>query len=222
MLKREQSGSVVTLVIIAVLAVGLVAASIFGLSAYSERQDTRKNLANLIAKAVADAEAAQAAKLKAQFDEEAKSPTKTYSGPSTYGSVSFSYPKTWSSYVDESSATQPVSGFFHPNQVPSLQSKTAFALRMELSSVSYSSELQKYSQQIKLGTLKATAFIPPKMTAAANVQPGTRLDGALSTTQKGSMAIIKIRDKTLKIYTESADFTSDFNNIVLPSLTFTP
>ena len=40
--------------------------------------------------------------------------------------------------------------------------------------------------------------------------------------QTGAMLIIPVRDKTLQIYTESSDYLSDFNNIVLPSLTFVP
>ncbi len=207
---------------IVVLSIGLVAALVFGLSAYTENQTTRQELNRLVAKAITEAETAQATKLKLQFEEESKNPTKNYIGPSTYGSVTFSYPKTWSAYVDESSTSQPINGYFHPDKVPGLQSKTAFALRIELLNTSYSSELQKYNSQIKAGVLKAAAYVPPKMTGAANVQPGTRLDGSLSTTQKGSMVIIKIRDKTLRIYTESSNFTSDFSNIILPSLTFTP
>jgi hypothetical protein len=34
--------------------------------------------------------------------------------------------------------------------------------------------------------------------------------------------VIKVRDKTLKIYTESPQYLSDFNNIVLKSLSFAP
>jgi hypothetical protein len=36
------------------------------------------------------------------------------------------------------------------------------------------------------------------------------------------MVVIKVRDKTLKIYTESTDYMSDFNDIVLKNLTFSP
>jgi hypothetical protein len=31
-----------------------------------------------------------------------------------------------------------------------------------------------------------------------------------------------VRDKTLKVYTESTNFSPDFNNIVLNSLTYLP
>jgi len=36
------------------------------------------------------------------------------------------------------------------------------------------------------------------------------------------MLIIRVRDKTLKISTQSNDYLNDFNNIILSSLTFAP
>ncbi|MDO8591449.1 MAG: hypothetical protein Q7R60_00790 [bacterium] len=222
MSKRSQSGSTATVVVIVVLVAGLIASSAFALLAYKERQTTRQDLNKLVAKAVADAETVQAAKLKAQFGEEAKSPIKTYAGPSTYGSVSFNYPKTWSGYVDQLASSEPINGYFHPAIVPGLQSKAAYALRVELVTTDYTSILQQHDSQIKDGSAKASAYVPPKMAGVANVQPGTRLDGALDQDNTGSMVIIKVRDKTLQIYTESNDFLSDFNNTVLPSLTFAP
>jgi hypothetical protein len=36
------------------------------------------------------------------------------------------------------------------------------------------------------------------------------------------MLVIKVRDKTLEISTESNDYLNDFNNIILASLTFVP
>jgi hypothetical protein len=41
-------------------------------------------------------------------------------------------------------------------------------------------------------------------------------------TQRGTLLAIKVRDKTLQIYTEAADFSKDFNNTVLATLTFAP
>lgn len=64
------------------------------------------------------------------------------------------------------------------------------------------------------------------MKKVANVQPGIKLDGAIGQSQQGaqngSMVIIKVRDKTLKIYTQSTSFSADFTKIILPSLTFVP
>ena len=34
--------------------------------------------------------------------------TKTFTGSSTYGSITFKYPNTWSSYVDQTNTSEPI------------------------------------------------------------------------------------------------------------------
>jgi hypothetical protein len=90
----------------------------------------------------------------------------------------------------------------------------------------YAQIVQQLNSQVKLGKIKAAAYVPPKVNGVANVQPGTRFDGQLVQTNAGpltgSMVVIQVRDKVLKIYTLSNSYLNDFNNIVLPSLTFIP
>jgi len=204
-----------------------IAAASFGVWAFMGRQDYKNNSDQKSAAAVEAAKKAQAAELQKKFDEDYKNPNKTYQGPVAFGSVTFSYPKTWSAYVDESGSAEPINGYFYPDKVPSISGdKTAYALRVELLNTTYSQILQQYSSQIKSGKVKASAYVPPKMKDVANVQPGTKLDGVINHTssgdQNGSMVIVQVRDKTLKIYTESQQFMNDFNNIVLPNLTYLP
>lgn len=222
MLKRSQSGSVVSLAVIIILAVALLASIIFGGWAFSSRQTFKNNSDKKAAAAVEAAKTAQAAELQKTFAEQAKLPYKTYKGSVTYGSVSFNYPNSWSGYIDESASNEPINGYFYPGIVPGLQSKSAYALRVELVDSDYASVLGQHDSQIKDGSAKASAYIPSKMVGVTNVQPGTRLDGALDQNTTGSMLIIKVRDKTLSVYTESNDFLGDFNNTILPSLTFAP
>ena len=216
MLKRSQDGSVASFAIIIVLALALVAAAVFGGWAFMSRQDFKNNSDKKAAIAVEAAKKVQAAELQKAFAEQEKRPTKTYKGPTTYGTVTFNYPKTWSGYVDESVSGEPINGYFYPVVVPGLQSKTAYALRIELVDSDYSSVLAQHDSQIKDGSLRVSAIIPPKMNGVANVQPGTRLDGALDQDITGSMVIIKVRDKTLEVYTQSNDFLNDFNDTVFP------
>ncbi len=227
MKQNNEVGSVTSVVTIILLALLLVASIGFGYWAFSSRQDYKNNSDHKAAAAVAAAEASQKAKLQHDFDELAKLPNKTYSGPSIYGTVSFSYPKTWSAYVDQSNSSEPVNAYFYPNIVPGIQSAAAFALRVELVGSEYNQILSQFSAPIKLGTAKAAAYIPPQMVGVTNVQPGMRLDGEVTRnsqgqTQNGSMVIIKVRDKTLQIYTQSKDFLNDFNTTILPSLKFVP
>jgi uncharacterized protein (UPF0333 family) len=224
MKKTSQSGAVVLDVL---LALAFLASLAFGIWAYSSRQDYKSNSDKKAETAVAKAKADQAAQLQKKFDEEAESPYKIFKGSSTYGTISFQYPKTWSAYVDESNSSEPINAYFYPDQVPGVQSSTAFALRVELLSTPYPQVVQQYSQQMSTSGLKATAYIPPKLQKTANVQPGTRFDGAIGQNSQGaavngSLIALTVRDKTLVISTQSTNFLSDFNNVILPSLTFAP
>lgn len=224
MIKRDQQGSVAALAVIAVLAVLLILTAIFAFSTYSTGQDYKNNSDKKAAAAVEKAKAEQAKELQAKFDEEYKKPNLTYKGPPAYGSVTFDYPKTWSAMVAEG-GSQLLNGYFYPQIVPGTESDTAFALRVEVVDTPYSQVVEQYESEITSGRLKARAYIPPKMEAVANTQPGLRYDGDFSdglAAKSGSMVVIQVRDKTLKIYTEAVNFRSDFDNTVLPSLTFLP
>jgi hypothetical protein len=218
----NQRGSALSAVLIIVLVLALGGALGFGLLASSGKADLQKNVDAKIAQAVDAAKKVQAEELQKKFEEESKSPNKPYQSSVSSGSVNFSYPKTWSAYVIEgTSGNQPINGYFHPNQVPGVQAENSYALRVEMVSTDYSQVVSGFSAQSKQG-LKATAYIPPKMQGVANVLPGTRFDGPLDQKKSGSMVVMKVRDKTLKIYTESTDFLTDFNDIILASLTYSP
>lgn len=224
---HDERGFALSIIAIVLLFILLMASAGFGYWAFHSRNDYKNNVDQKISVATEKAQAAQKAKLDSDYAEKEKSPNKVYKGPLSYGTVNFNYPKSWSAYVDESNGPEPVNGYFHPDVVPSVQSPTAFALRVELVARDYSSTLREFDSQIKLGKVNAKAYIPPKMVNISNVTPGTRLDGTISRDsqgkdQQGSMIVIKVRDKTLKIYTESTSFLSDFDNIILATLTFIP
>ena len=211
-----------SLVAISLLSLAFLAAAVFAGWAFMSRQDYKVKSDKKAAAAAESARIEESVSQQARFEEESKVPYKKFTGSTTYGSVSFNYPKTWSGYVDESVSSEPINGYFHPAIVPGLQSKAAYALRVELVDTDYSSVLGQHDSEIKDGSAKASAYIPPKMVAVTNVQPGIRLDGVLDSSTSGSMIIIKVRDKTLQVYTQSNDFLNDFNNTILTSLTFAP
>jgi hypothetical protein len=221
---RSSGGGRRTVVII-ILVLLLVASLGFGGWAYSKMQDYRTNSDKKSAQAVAQAEASQKAKLQADFDQQRKSPTKTFSGSPTYGSVTFGYPRTWSAYVDTTNSSEPINAYFNPGEVPGTQSKTAYALRVELLNSDYSQIVSQLNSSVTQGNITSKAYLPPKLKGVTNVTPGVYLTGRVNPqdqTQSGYMVIIKVRDKTLEIYSESADYQDDFNNIVLASLSFAP
>lgn len=208
-----------------ILGLLLLVALVFGGWAFSQMQHYKNDSKQITSKAVNSAVAAAQKDQQAKDAEADKQPFKVFQGSPTYGSLSFNYPKTWSAYVDTSNQSEPINGYFYPDIVPGTQSKTAYALRVELVSNDYAQTVQQFQSQISQGAVTARAYLPPKMQGVANVTAGTYLSGQINSqdqTQKGNMLIIKVRDKTLQISTESNNFSADFNDTVLGSLTFNP
>lgn len=208
-----------------VLVVLLIASLAFGAWAFKNMQDYKNNSDKKAAVAVANANKIQAAQLQAKYDKDSKSPFKVFSGSPTYGTITFNYPKTWSAYVDTSNSSEPINAYFYPGEVPGIQSKTAYALRVELVSTDYAQAVQQLSSGISGGKVTARAYIPPMLSGVANIQAGTLFSGQINSqdpTQVGTMVVIKVRDKTLQISTQSSKFLDDFNSTILSSLTFAP
>lgn len=213
MLTLNKKGFLNPLLIPLILAVVvLLVTSALSVSYYTKYIQQRDENQPIIDKAVSDAEGAQKTKLEAEFTEREKLPTKSYTTPSELGSVKLTFPKTWSSYVVHTSSST-LDYYGHPNYVPS--TGVNYALRMSILSRAFSNELKSYDSIVKKGDLNASAVRASGVT-------GTRLDGFLEKDKEGSMVIFPLRDKTLKIWTESKDYRSDFDNIVLKNLTFSP
>lgn len=197
-----------------------LAAAGFGGWAFMSRSDYKNNVDQKIAAAVEVAQKETSDKKDAEFVEKEKSPVKTYVGPAAYASVSITYPKTWSAYVDETGkgGASIVDGYFHPVVIPGLQSNSNFALRMQVLSTSYASQIATYSQFLKTGKLKSVPYTPAKIPSVT----GLRLEGEIAKDKQGVIILLPVRDKTLKIWTESTQFIGDLDKIVLPALTFVP
>lgn len=221
MRRLDQKGLSALLIPFILASLLFVAAGGFGVWAFVSRQDYKNNTDQKVTAAVQVAvKQAQDAK-DAEFAQTEKLPTKTYSGPATYGSIHIEYPKTWSAYVDESNSSDsgaPVNGYWYPDFVPGIQSGASYALRVEVTQTAYSQELATFDSLTKAGKVKVSAFQAPKV---QNVI-GSRIDGEIAPNKQGSLVLIPLRDKTLKIWTESSQFRSDFDTTILPNLSFAP
>jgi hypothetical protein len=209
MQKDSQQGSVLITVILSVL---LVFSLVFGFWAFGQMHTYKDKSDQKVAAAVSDAVVAQQAADQKKFDDESKNPYRTFTSSQTYGSITFNYPKTWSAYVDTSNSSSPINGYFHPDQLPAIDDNFAFALHVELLNTPYNQAVH-------------VAYVPDKLQKTPNVQAGVRLNGNFGgngATKNGSMVIIQVRDKTLKISTEAPNYLNDFNNIILKSLAFSP
>lgn len=222
-MKRSEQGSInVLLVPFVLVSLLFIAAGAFAVWAYQSRQDYKNNSDHKVAVAVAAAKQQEDAAKDKVFGEAEKQPLKTYRGPEAYGSLVVSYPKTWSSYVDESGRNNvAVDGYFYPGTVPAIGvDSSSFALRLQIVPQSYSTVVSGLSN---LGSQtrpkpKITPYSAPKVPSVI----GVRVDGTISQTKTGSMIVLPLRDKTLELWTEAPLFLNDFNNNILPNFSFSP
>ncbi len=187
----------------------------FAIWLYVNYSDQKTNVQGRVDVAVATAKKSQSDVDQAKYLEQEKQPYRQFQGPQELGGVTFDYPKTWSVYVDKDGSANIFEAYLQPGVVPSVSGKTPYATRVSINSVSYDSTLQSYSSLVKTGKLKSSPV-------SVNGQNGTRFDGNFSTTVQGSMVIFKIRDKSLKVSTESPTFLNDYQTAILGSLKFNP
>ncbi len=212
----NQKGNFDPLLIPLVLAIVLLlAVSGFGIWSYTNYLDASETEQAEIDEAVAAAEVKLTEDLELAFAEREKLPTKTYTGPAAAGAVKIVYPKTWSVHSKENEEQGEVDSYFNPEFVRDTRDKAPVALRMSVSNSLYENEIKIFTKKAERGEVKVVTY-------KSNGQTGIRVDGNVEDDFTGSMVILPIRDKTLKIWTENTAFTNDFNDIVLKNLKFNP
>lgn len=217
---HSSGGGVSKLPLILAIVFGVLTLALggFGFWAFAERQDYKNNSDQKAAAAAEAAKQATSDSKDAEFLEREKQPYKTYVSPDATGAIKIVYPKSWSAYIDESDKTNPAIGYWHPAVVPGLKTGTAYALRLEVTNRAYSDEVKSYDSGIRSGTIKISPYVPKNVSGIT----GARVTGEIFKGQKDTMIILPLRDKTVRIWTESPDFVKDFDNVVLANLTFTP
>src|SRR5579871_2836250 len=95
---HHSNGLLISFIVVLLL---FITSLVFAVWAYAKMQDYKNNVNQKITAASAVVSQQVSAAKDKQFAEEEKNPLKTYTGPDTYGSVSFQYPKTWSAYIDQ-------------------------------------------------------------------------------------------------------------------------
>ena len=215
--KNGMNKLMIPLIISLILFLG---AAIFGIWAYAGMQDYKTNSDKKVATAVQIAQQQASSAKDKEFLEKEKNPLKEYKGPAAFGTISVQYPKTWAAFITESdnNGGTAIDGYLHPNFVPGLQSGTDFALRIKVVSRQYADELKQFEGKVKSGKVKISPYTAPKVSGVL----GSRVDGEINTGQQDSMVLFPLRDKTIEISTESAQFKGDFDSIILANLTFVP
>ena|ERR1700741_3543726 len=192
----------------------------FGVWAFAGMQDYKSHSDEKVTAAVTVAQQQTSTSKEKEFTEREKSPLKEYKGPAAFGTVTIQYPKTWSAFVTEAkdNGTTPIDGYFHPGFVPGITSGTDFALRVKVVSKQYADELKQFDSKVKSGKVKVSPYVLTKVPGT----PGSMVEGEINTGQQDTMVLFQLRDKTIEISTESAQFRSDFDKIILANLTFIP
>jgi len=212
--KLDQRGSLlIPLVLVGVLLLFTLG---FGTWAFAGRQDYKNNVDEKISEAVEASSEKLSIEKEAEFLEREKEPFKTYQGPSAYGSLTVIYPKTWSAYVVENgSGSAVLDGYLHPKYVPDIKSDLSIAIRFEVLNSSYDQVVKQFDSKVKSGKVSVAAYRAPK----AEESLGVIVNGEIDTKKTGTMVLLPVRDKTIRIWTEGQDFKGDFDRM-LEELTF--
>jgi hypothetical protein len=219
--EKKSFGGLITTV---ALIVALLAALGFGIWAFMSMSDYKNNSDKKSAAAVTKALADQKVKSDAEYAEKDKLPYDTYTGPGPAGSIKMQYPRTWSAYISESSnGSSPVVGYIHPGFVPDIQNNaTAFALRIEVVNTQYSEVLRQYDSEITQGGLKFEPFSFPSVPGSMGGKLTGKIKPGVDKVQ-GTLILMPVRDKTIKLWTESnSAFGNDFNTAIVPNFSFVP
>lgn len=206
--RTQESGTANTWLILTIVfvvtTVGLGIAFGWALMNYFDQRD---NVDTKVSTAVTSAVKTQADKDAATFEAEDKKPNRQFAGPEDFGALSFEYPKTWSTYVDQDASTGTFKAYLNPVSVPPVSDTTQYALRVTIETKDYDTVLNTYQALVKKGTLQSS-------TIKINGVDSTRLDGNFTKDIRGSAVVFKIRDKTVTIRTDADTFKPDFDALV--------
>lgn len=210
----------ILLIPLILLSLFFIAAVSFGVWAYQSRQDYKNNTDQKIDAAVVIAKQQESTAKDKIFAEQEKSPLKSYSGPSAYGSLVVQYPKTWSAYISDDTGSDPyIDGYFSPGVVPTITNeKAVFALRIQVVQQNYSDVLNNFQSQVDEGKVSVSPYKLAKVPSVI----GSRLEGTIDNEKTGTMIVLPMRDKTLKIWTNATQYRGDLDTYILPNLTFSP
>lgn len=214
MQKESKLGYYIVIALFVIISLVLLGTTIWS---YSRFADERDNTDKKVVAAEARAREDQRVETTLELEEANKLPFRTYLGPANLSGIKVSYPKSWSAYVDEanSSATVELALTLHPNIIQAFSVDSRYAFRLELVDSPYSDVTLQYERLVETQQIQAQGFELLETT-------GVRFDGEISNAVFGTMIILPIRDKSLKVWTESNDYLDDFETIVTENLEFNP
>lgn len=233
MTNHNQVGAVNLLLLPFIIAVVLLLSAVgFGAWAFQGRQTYKNDTDQQIAAAVSLAKQEQTAADSQSFAHQAEEPLSTYNGPEAYGSLVLKYPKTWSGYIDTTNTTTPVNAYFSTGLVPAVSTPLAtYALRVQVLNQPYSQTLTAIQGQQQGGgsapTFTTSAYSLPKVPKVVGIEVtgqinGIEADSNNGQTVSGLLVVLPLRSQTIEIWTETNQYTTEFNNDILANFSFSP
>ena len=209
--KKDVAGLVKTIVII---ALSLLAVTFIGLFIWMKNEYETENSRDLdgeIELAVAASKDELTTKMENEFVEREKYPYKSFSGPIDYGELSFEYPKTWSVYVAEDAVNGGTfSAYFNPGEIEPISNLNIDALRVQIVDRPYDDVVQEYTGPLQDVNRPLTVESITVNGTSANLYTG-----AIPGTEfKGFILVLKIRDKTAILRTDSVLFEAEFRKLI--------
>lgn len=207
-MKIDQRGDSTTIVIatLAFISIALLALASWALYQYNAE---RTSVDMQVAAAVQEAREEQQALDEAAFEEERRSPWRTYQAPEIFGGIELLVPKNWSIYAEDSTSNSvQLDLFVHPGQVRMQQGAThPKALRLQLLDELYSDVMRDYQRSVEQGEVRSR-------TARVSDINGVRLSGQVTREQTGEMVVLPYRDKTILIWSEGERYLKEFDQVL--------
>ncbi len=202
---RTTKTRMLALIITTLLSVGLLIVTII---LAAQLHEANANVEGKIREAEALAVNTTTTRLEANFAKREKANYRQFTSPSDYGELSFEYSKTWSLYIaQDASRGGDYEAYFHPVEVRAISNANAYALRVRILNQPFDTVASSYDSLIKDG--KVTLSVQEINGETANIYTGT-----ISNDFYAKVALIKIRDKTVVLRTDSQDFFEDFDRIL--------
>ena len=208
---QKESGEVDKWLIVSILAIlTLVGVSVIAFLNYRQYSELKTTFDSQVELETEKAKKVQLDADEKNFSEREKNPNRQFVAPSDLGRLTFSYPKTWSVYVNSETGKvgQTYYAYLHPSVVPPVGSeKSRFAVRVSIATVNYDEAIKEYSDKINDGLLTVS-------TLQVNGVTATRMDGMIRDQVRGSVVVFKVRDKVVQLYTDADTFKPDFDKIL--------
>lgn len=207
--KLPRDKAKLTFVLSWALGFATIVFAVLAVWAFMAKNTAEDTVNQQIEEAVAAARQAQAAEDAAAEKARAESVTRSYTAPPVFGTLTVAFPKPWNIYVEENEGSkQQLNGFIHPDVVQARKNQDInYAFRFVLERELYTKSLDGFERDIDQGKVRANAVTVSGIS-------GTRLTGEIERDRSGTLILLPVRDKTLRLWTYGTDFLSHYNTIV--------